>query len=120
MRLADFTFTQLCKTNFNAYLSAKYLRFIYTDPFLHKCMKFVICSIVNNSIILGMYKHYSFMVLSFFSCKAFFAFNAVTTFLPVFASSSFIATLATLPPCFATFLLSSKPFGPTACRNIFG
>ena len=54
-----------------------------------------------------------FFVLSF-SGKIAFAFNAVTTFLPVFASSSFIATLATLPPCAATFLLASKSFGFTA------
>ena len=33
------------------------------------------------------------------------AFKEDTTFLPVFDSSSFKATLATLPPCLATFLL---------------
>ena len=39
---------------------------------------------------------------------------AVTTFLPVFASNSFIATYAAFPPCFATFLLSSKVSGLVA------
>jgi len=34
--------------------------------------------------------------------------ESVTTFLPVLASSSLRATLATLPPCLATVLLSSK------------
>jgi hypothetical protein len=48
--------------------------------------------------------------------KSCFAFNAITTILPVYVSNSFMATLATLPPCFATFLLSSKFFGFTACE----
>ena len=39
-----------------------------------------------------------------------FAFNEVTTFFPVLASNSSRATLATLPPCLATFLLSSISF----------
>ena len=43
-----------------------------------------------------------------------FALRVVTTFLPVLASSSFLATLATFPPCLATFLLCSKSFGFTA------
>lgn len=37
--------------------------------------------------------------------SAAFAFKEVTTFLPVLASNSSLATLATLPPCFAAFLL---------------
>jgi len=43
----------------------------------------------------------------------------LTTFLPVFASNSFLATLATFPPCFATFLLSAKFLGSTACEISF-
>jgi hypothetical protein len=66
-----------------------------------------------NAILFVKYHHFFFLFLSGKS-KTDFAFNVLTTFLPVFSSSSFLATCATLPPCFATFLLSSKSFGLTA------
>jgi hypothetical protein len=46
-------------------------------------------------------------------------FSPVTILLPVFASNSFLAFLATLPPCLATFLLYSKSFGLVAADMSF-
>ena len=60
----------------------------------------------------GFYIFYRVLLLS----KATLAFNPVTTFLPVLASSSSLATLATLPPWRATFQLSSKVSVLTACE----
>jgi hypothetical protein len=54
-----------------------------------------------------------FTTLSF---KIALAFKAVITFLPVLASSSSRATLATLPPCCAMVLLWSKVLGFTAAE----
>ena len=51
--------------------------------------------------------------------KVSFAFNAVTTFFPVLDSNSVMATLATLPPCSATFLFYSKLSGLVAVEISF-
>jgi hypothetical protein len=50
------------------------------------------------------------------NCRADFALIVVTTFLPVLASGSFNATLATCPPCYVTFLFPSKVSGRTVCE----
>jgi hypothetical protein len=66
--------------------------------------------------------HFFFLAFFAFSGKTFkasFAFIAVTTFLPVLASNSSLATFATVPPCIATFLLSSKFFGLVAAEISF-
>ncbi len=48
----------------------------------------------------GKYRYFNFFLLS---AIIFFADKSLTTFLPVLLSNSCKATLATLPPCSATF-----------------
>lgn len=55
----------------------------------------------------SIYFFFGFFLPPSLRCKAVLALSDVTTFFPVLASSSFLATFATLPPCLATFLLAS-------------
>ena len=73
----------------------------------------VFCSF---SIVYFFFLGFSFLAVVFFSPKTDLAFIELTTFLPVLASNSNLATLATLPPYFAIFLLSLKFSGFTACE----
>jgi hypothetical protein len=76
----------------------------------------------NSSALMSRYFPIFFLGLLFSSGSAFkasLAFKEVTTFLPVLSSNSNLATLATLPPCLATFLFSSKSFGLVAAEISF-